>query len=1282
MPLDFNELRAERDARAQARTRRPALTSGSFQDEQESPDLSLLDRAGDALMGIPRGIEGAAQDVYGLADAVAFDALPNWEERMFGESKTWIGGAIEGITNFSAGFVPVFGWVGKAGRVGEFLTKAPALRAAVAGAITDFAVFNGHEARLSNLLQSVPALQNPVSEFLAAKKEDPELLGRFKNAVEGLGVGALTDGLVSSLRGLKAGRAVRAAGGSEREVSEAVQKAATKDIPPSLMQLPSGVAPSSWSVGDRVAFGNGVSGTISEVLSKHLRVAREDGTSVLVSFSNEIPVTHTKPELAPPTVGDGLPSSLAEPSTLEQAAPVTLATPEPVKAAPEEILRSFDIGHDDAEKLFAHARSREALDLDPFVNPRKLSEQERFFQGMQKSDLNLSHYRGAEGGAQFMRAMEQLIEPLKGHGAATAKTMNEQETEALAQLADIVSGGGDVQSSMQQIVAAAQRDHLDLPSINRRVIAYKGALDTFSGYVSKKASALQFPGQATDLARLEFAESLDTMAQLELHTKGLLGEQGRGLGANRRPTIAVSDLLKRDEIDELLRSKGGRARIDDLAAKYRMVYEGQGGTAGAMDLARAGRGKRIWAAANEYWYNALLGRPTTIAVNGMANLLTAAYLPLEKMLGGAATLNSAAIGEGIGELVGLAHSFKESLLAAHASIKAGGNLLDPMRAVSDILDPARRAITASAAGLEDSSVSGRAVNWLGKLVRLPSTALQATDEFAKSINYRSIARVQLTKDALGKGLVGEDAARYVVEGLDKLIYQGQAYGSAQLYHRGVEDAVQAGKKSRWGIDEHAREFVAKATATGEHQRLSQIAGLAQGRAEEATFSKPLTPGTLPYRVQSAVLAHPALRLVMPFVRTPVNIAMFAFQRLDVPGVIGALGAKKFPGIAATLEGTRNRFIQDMLSNDASRVASATGRLTAGMSLTSFVLMKAAETDEAGLPAITGRGPSDRARRQLLEDAGWQPYSIRIGDKYISYARLDPFASMIGTAADVIDNVRHADEYDQNEAEQLSWGLAVGLASNFTNKTYLAGLANFMDALSDPERKIPTLFRTLGASFVPGEFAAAVSVSDPYMRDVQSMNDALKARLPGSSETLPPLRNMLGEPVTRAKSLGSDASSITNAFVPLLYREVSHDAIAAELRQLGHGFTPPRREKDGVDLSSFKSASGQTAYDRWLELHGQVQLGGRTLREALSRLIRSKAYERIPPESTHDLETPRVQLIQNVLDDYRHAAYRQMSKEFPEVRELDRQHVTLRRALMAGQEKRPQVLQQLGVGGGR
>ena len=50
--------------------------------------------------------------------------------------------------------------------------------------------------------------------------------------------------------------------------------------------------------------------------------------------------------------------------------------------------------------------------------------------------------------------------------------------------------------------------------------------------------------------------------------------------------------------------------------------------------------------------------------------------------------------------------------------------------------------------------------------------------------------------------------------------------------------------------------------------------------------------------------------------------------------------------------------------------------------------------------ITGSAPRDRGRADLMRADGWQPYSIRIGDTYYSYQRLDPLAMTLGTPAGV------------------------------------------------------------------------------------------------------------------------------------------------------------------------------------------------------------------------------------------------------------------------------------------
>lgn len=111
-------------------------------------------------------------------------------------------------------FLLPFGLAGKAlkGVKGgaEFAAKNPLTFAGAKGAIADFTAFSGSEATLAELIQSVPELANPVTEFLSSDKDDSDLEGRLKNALEGVIVGGAVDNLVKAFgSGLRAYRAAR-----------------------------------------------------------------------------------------------------------------------------------------------------------------------------------------------------------------------------------------------------------------------------------------------------------------------------------------------------------------------------------------------------------------------------------------------------------------------------------------------------------------------------------------------------------------------------------------------------------------------------------------------------------------------------------------------------------------------------------------------------------------------------------------------------------------------------------------------------------------------------------------------------------------------------------------------------------------------------------------------------------------------------------------------------------------------------------------------------------------
>ena len=114
------------------------------------------------------------------------------------DPKTVTGQGVRSITQFLTGFIPAGKLLKGVGVVGNIK------RSAGAGAIADAAVFDAHEARLSDIMQEVPALENPISEYLASDPNDTEAQGKFKNAVEGLIIGTAIEPLVQGVKLVKA----------------------------------------------------------------------------------------------------------------------------------------------------------------------------------------------------------------------------------------------------------------------------------------------------------------------------------------------------------------------------------------------------------------------------------------------------------------------------------------------------------------------------------------------------------------------------------------------------------------------------------------------------------------------------------------------------------------------------------------------------------------------------------------------------------------------------------------------------------------------------------------------------------------------------------------------------------------------------------------------------------------------------------------------------------------------------------------------------------------------
>jgi hypothetical protein len=183
-----------------------------------------------------------------------------------------------------------------------------------------------------------------------------------------------------------------------------------------------------------------------------------------------------------------------------------------------------------------------------------------------------------------------------------------------------------------------------------------------------------------------------------------------------------------------------------------------------------------------------------------------------------------------------------------------------------------------------------------------------------------------------------------------------------------------------------------------------------------------------------------------------------------------------------------------------------------------------------------------------------------------------------------------------------------------------------------------------------------------------MMDSIQRRVPFLSDTMDKQRNFLGEPLSRkmmSKGMAQTAGWV-DYMLPISINTVGSGAIEKEIETLMYPMNEPDPNRFGVDLRDFYTAEGQSAYDRWQELTSEVSIGGRKLRSAVERLIKSRKYQTLPTESYREsgFTSPRVLEIRKLVNKYRRRAQKMVLNEFPQLQE----ETSKRRLIMQRQRR--------------
>ena len=521
-----------------------------------------------------------------------------------------------------------------------------------------------------------------------------------------------------------------------------------------------------------------------------------------------------------------------------------------------------------------------------------------------------------------------------------------------------------------------------------------------------------------------------------------------------------------------------------------------------------------------------------------------------------------------------------------------------------------KAISPENMNVDPNSVWGKGVDYIGQGIRLPGRMLMSEDEFFKSVGYRMELRAQTTRNLLNARDNGT-----MVEHIIDISATGPSADDA----RRLTELREIAETRNLNKEEFSELYDISL-----NNPTDAVSSAASDYAHIVTFTNEL--GEFGQSLQRLVRSDPtgAAKVVLPFIRTPTNIIKQFGQR--------GPAAMMMPSVYA-----------DFAAGGARRDM-ALARIGVGTSVMAWAASLAMEGN------ITGSGPSDRRLYSAWRE-NHQPYSIKIGDQWVPYGRIEPIAMLFGSVADAHDFIRYSDDDEANEKVLLA--ASVGVISNIGSKTFLRGIADVASAYHDPQRYGENYIANLVGTAMPfSSFLRDMNRAfDPIMREtrvdpnVESPTTAMfqrvlneyKARYPGfGSEELPPKRTFWGE--ERHAYDGSWPTAF-NAFAP---KDIKSSPIDAELVRLNSPLSMPTRRIGNIELN-FEQ------YDRLLQLmnKGGVELanveliskyGETTMRTAMNNLVQSQLWKSIESDDA------KIQFLKSVRNDFVDAARKALARE--------------------------------------
>lgn len=522
--------------------------------------------------------------------------------------------------------------------------------------------------------------------------------------------------------------------------------------------------------------------------------------------------------------------------------------------------------------------------------------------------------------------------------------------------------------------------------------------------------------------------------------------------------------------------------------------------------------------------------------------------------------------------------------------------------VAGVIGAARRALTGGEEGVYMGEAAAR--TWgivagvpdaMKAAVRAAKTGMQTPlpGELAQSIipkNNKNVTFQQKPIGGLAGAIIGAPSrgASAIHSFFNFIGYRASV--EAQAYRQAAKEGLKLSDDAFWQrradiADKPTPEVMNNAIEEG--YRLTYITELGETGRKLSAFVNATKVG----------------QLVMPFTHIPLNILKRATE--------GTPAAFLDADTRAALTGTQGAVKQDM----------AIARMVAGSAVGAWAVNLFLND------RLTGYGPTDQKERAQWMATGHQPYSIRIGDEWLSFNRFGSLGTMMGLYSNLAEVIPHL----KPDTEELTKAIAMTVHSTgrlMEDEVGMQGLAGLMEAIDEPDRKGVRFVSNFAGSLLPYSSAQrqVASSMDPYMRDTKSIVDGLRYYVPGFRQGLNPKRDWLGSPISNA-SYGGD-TAVPGASSIIQHRDATPDPISQEMTTLDLRPAIPQDRIKGVKLPP-------KLYDTYQATAGPF------LRQTLGSYINQPGWHDIPVGI-------RQELVRNAIRTTRNSAAAAMQMQHPEI----------------------------------